>query len=136
MIDLRLGKWQEVLEDVEMVDAIITDPPYSERCHSGHDGGVKVSASPMRRRLANGGLGRRANQWRRNDYERWTEADVGSFVSSWSPRCHGWLIAMTDHVLFQAWEKTLREAGRYVFAPVPAISTGSRFRILGDGPAC
>lgn len=38
-IELRLGDYREVLADVE-ADAVITDPPYSERTHKGHDAGV------------------------------------------------------------------------------------------------
>jgi 23S rRNA G2445 N2-methylase RlmL len=38
-IELRLGDWREVLADVEP-DAVITDPPYSERTHSGHNAGA------------------------------------------------------------------------------------------------
>lgn len=36
--DLRLGRWQDVLADVEC-DALICDPPYSARTHKGHDDG-------------------------------------------------------------------------------------------------
>ena len=33
--DLRLGRWQDVLQDVTC-DALIVDAPYSERTHDGH----------------------------------------------------------------------------------------------------
>ena len=33
-IELRCGRWQDVLADVSAVDAVITDPPYDERTHA------------------------------------------------------------------------------------------------------
>jgi site-specific DNA-methyltransferase (adenine-specific) len=119
MIDLRLGRWEDALADVERVDAVICDPPYSDRTHAGHDA-VEGLAGHRR------GLG----------YFAWTPADVRGFVSAWSPRCAGWLVAMTDHTLFGAWERALLAAGRYVFAPVPSVSPGARVRLSGDGPSC
>jgi site-specific DNA-methyltransferase (adenine-specific) len=40
-IDLRCGDWRDVLADVGEVDAVVCDPPYSERTHAGQctDGG-------------------------------------------------------------------------------------------------
>lgn len=34
-IELRCGRWQDVLADVTQCDAVITDPPYSDKTHSG-----------------------------------------------------------------------------------------------------
>ena len=39
MIDLRLGDYREVMQDVEP-DAVIVDPPYGARTHAGHRDGV------------------------------------------------------------------------------------------------
>jgi 23S rRNA G2445 N2-methylase RlmL len=39
--DLRLGRWQDVLADVTECDAVITDPPYGERTHSGQHVGSR-----------------------------------------------------------------------------------------------
>jgi len=110
-----------VLADVEMVDAVIVDAPYSARTHSGHDythaiGGGKVD----RKRLGYG----------HND-----AATVGAFVDSWIPRCRGWFVTITDDILAPVWRDVLRDAGRYVFAPVPWVAIGSRVRLAGDGPS-
>ena len=35
-IDLRLGRWQGALADVGEVDCVMSDPPYSKRCHDGN----------------------------------------------------------------------------------------------------
>jgi hypothetical protein len=118
--DLRSGIWQEALRDVGDVDALITDAPYSERCHSGHDRGAK------------GGKTKRAAL----PYQSMTPDDVDDFVTQWSPRTKGWFVAMTDHVLMPHWEKALERAGRLVFAPIPFVARGSRVRLQGDGPSC
>ena len=37
---LHCGDCRDLLPTLASVDAVITDPPYSERCHSGHDAGA------------------------------------------------------------------------------------------------
>lgn len=119
MIDLRLGRWEDALADVESVDLLCTDPPFSERTHGGHDGVVKS-------------VGRR----RSIDYSFWSPADVTAFVDFWHPRTRGWFVAMTDHILAPVYEERLRELGRCTFPPLPFVSPGSRVRLTGDGPSC
>jgi predicted RNA methylase len=137
-VDLRLGRWQDVLSDVAAVDAIICDPPYGARTHDGHDDAVKkASASP-----------REATRWLKSDgsrdvvcvrrgldYAAWTADDVDDFVKAWSSRCRGWMVALTSHDLVPHWTASLNDAGRYVFAPLPFFSPGSRVRLAGDGPS-
>lgn len=41
---LYLGDCREILPTLPKVDAVITDPPYSERCHTGHDSGAAIRA--------------------------------------------------------------------------------------------
>jgi hypothetical protein len=118
MIDLRLGRWEDVLADVDEVDLLCTDPPFSERTHKGHD----VSETIGDRR----GLG----------YGFWSPADVFAFVDAWYERVIGWFVAMTDHMLAPHFEAALAERGRYVFPPLPFVSPGSRVRLAGDGPSC
>jgi site-specific DNA-methyltransferase (adenine-specific) len=105
------------------VDALISDPPYSERTHVGHDTG-SASANKASK-----------NQRRAIGYEPWTPGDVEAFVGAWSPRVRGWFAVMTDHVLAPAWESSLAAHGRYVFAPLQYMQPGSRVRISGDGPS-
>lgn len=109
----------------EEVDCIITDPPYSERTHSGHN------EASRRREPANAPrpsiLGRPIN------YTCWSSNDVSRAVSSWS--CRGWWVIITDHVLAPIWSEHLDARGLYVFAPIPFVSPGSRVRLAGDGPS-
>lgn len=113
--DLRLGDWRTALADVEICDAVIVDAPYSARTHKGSDA--------LPEHLAAIGYG-----WMSPD-------DVGSFVESWAPRCRGWVVTITDHELAPSWARALEDAGRYVFAPLPFVSPGSRVRLAGDGPS-
>jgi site-specific DNA-methyltransferase (adenine-specific) len=128
-IDFRLGDYREVLADVgevgmgyglTEVDAVICDPPYSERVHSGHNRVLDSNRLPTRRTL---------------DYAEWTESDVEAFVSAWSPRCRGWFVALTSHDLWGVYEKALEAAGRYVFHPIPCVIPGMSVRLSGDGPS-
>lgn len=129
MIDLRLGRYQDVLADVEC-DAVITDPPYSERNHVGHNayaGGATSTGGNIRNM---DGHDREAIS-----YAHWTPEIVAEFVAHWSPRTRGWIVALTSHDLIPAWEEAHAAAGRYCFAPVPCVITGMSVRMMGDGPS-
>lgn len=99
-----------------LVDALIVDPPYSARTHAA----TATLAALGRSDLA---------------YASWSEEDVSRFVATWSPLVRGWCVVMTDHVLAGAWTAALAATGRYVFAPLPLVETGSRVRLAGDGPS-
>ena len=49
---LHCGDCREVLPTLASVDAVITDPPYSERCHSGHDSTTKDARDGAQRARA------------------------------------------------------------------------------------
>lgn len=116
MIDLRFGRWQDVLGDVEC-EALVTDPPYSARVHGGHAVGDDMS---QRRSL---------------NYAAFTPDDVREFIASWAPRTKGWMVCFTSHDLCDTYSAAMEAAGRYVFAPLPFFSPGSRVRLSGDGPS-
>jgi hypothetical protein len=127
--ELRLGRWQDVLADVEC-DALICDPPYSDRNHKGYnagtgkaktstDGKVKTRDEADRTLIA---------------YSHFAPEDVHTFVSHWSPRTRGWMACMTSHDLIPSWEAAYREAGRLPFSPVPCVISGMGVRLMGDGP--
>lgn len=126
--ELRLGRWQEALADVESVDALISDPPYSERTHAkqrhGRRDGDEWVASKR--------------QWASSDglsYAHLSEADVKEIVDLWSPRVRGWFCVFSDTELYPIWRDTLRAAERYVFAPLPCVQRGMNVRLAGDGPS-
>jgi hypothetical protein len=122
---LYAGRWQDALAHVDAVDAVICDPPYVARTHSGHDDGVG----------GHKGDGKDSSARRALSYEPWMPSDVRGFVDAWVPRCRGWFVAFTSHDLVPAYVDALEGAGRYVFAPLPFFSPGSRVRLSGDGPS-
>jgi len=121
MIDLRLGRWQDVLADVTTCDAVICDPPYSARTHEGQRTTDKPTKSKHHRaRIA---------------YSSFSVADVCAFVGSWAPRCAGWFVAFTSHDLAPSYAEAMAAAGQYVFAPLPWLNEGGPIRLSGDGPS-
>jgi hypothetical protein len=119
--ELRRGRWQNVLPDVE-VDAVICDPPYGARTHEAPARTNRHDGSPLDEGL-------------RPEYQAWTPDDVHAYVRAWSPRCRGWMVSLTSHDLAPVWEAAHDEAGRYCFAPVPCVIRGMSCRLKGDGPS-
>jgi site-specific DNA-methyltransferase (adenine-specific) len=118
MMELRAGDYREVLADVERVDAVICDPPYSERTHGSRYGEQTDGAD---------------RRWLDGAYSAWGAGDVAALYRL---PVAGWIVAMTDHALAPAYEAAAREAGRYTFAPLPIVEPGRNVRLCGDGPAC
>lgn len=116
---------REVLPSLESVDHIITDPPYSKRTHNGHD----ASAGGHK------GFGRDNANRKALGYEWLTEHDCWDLSAMFVRQCGGWIVWMCDHVLAPAISQALSRQGRYVFAPLPFYSPGSRCRLSGDGPS-
>lgn len=100
----------------EVIDMLCVDAPYSERTHKGHDDTLPGGRSAI-------------------PYKFWTPEDVHVFVQTWRPLTRGWLVSITDHNLWPAWQKAAEQAGLYAgFPPIPLSITGSRVRMQGDGP--
>lgn len=114
--ELRLGRWQDVLGDVE-ADAVITDPPYSERTHSGHDDG-----------------GTDGSQRRALSYLRWGAPEIDEFAARWCG-VFGWTVALSDSVLTEQWRLVFESRGRTGFQPLPCVIRGMTVRLAGDGPS-
>jgi hypothetical protein len=80
MIDLRFGDFREVLRDVEC-GAIITDPPFSERTHKGHDRVREMRGDEYRRK----GL----------SFASWSPKRAREFASWCVERSNGWIVILT-----------------------------------------
>lgn len=121
-LPIRVGDWKTALSDITC-DAIICDPPYSARTHeaSRKFGNAREDGSPL------DGLG--------PEYAAWTRDHVFDFVRSWTPRCRGWMVALTDHNLIHDWQDAYEDAGWYAFAPVICLIRGMTVRLCGDGPS-
>lgn len=139
-LDLRTAS--EIMAG-RLADALITDAPYSARTHDGHRAG-KITAdraagfasnsTPESRYAAKVASG--AKERADLEYESWDGVHVARFLQAWEDHVRGWWVSITDHVLSSAWEQCFRDLlGLYPFYPLPLVETGSRIRMLGDGPS-
>ena len=119
------GDCLEILPELEKVDAVITDPPYSEKTHSGHNHSA----------LGQRGFNRDGAQRRSLAYTALNEGDVKRLSDAFDQLAEGWVVWMCDDVLAPTIGANLRARGRYVFAPLPYVAPGSRVRLAGDGPS-
>jgi site-specific DNA-methyltransferase (adenine-specific) len=114
---LYLGDARDVLPGLGRVSCIITDPPYSERAHAGHNA---VQGTALMRSLG---------------YAALTEADCAALSRLFCDVAEGWVVWMHCHSLAPAITAGLSECGRYVFAPLPFFQAGRSVRLTGDGPS-
>ncbi len=114
---LYLGDCRDILPLLPSVDAVITDPPYSERTHAGHDTG---SSGAGRAELG---------------YAFLRDCDAEELAKAYDAICTGWTVWLTDHTLAPTISRALAERGRYVFAPLPFFQAGRSVRLTGDGPS-
>ncbi len=127
MIELRKGDWREVLADVGECDAVITDGPYSGRTHAGH-----------------GSMGRWGTTVPKSydgcerseiNYSEMTPDGIAEFSERWCEACRGWVVSLTDDVLFNVWRDQMARHNRTVFQDVGCVITGMTVRQSGDGPS-
>jgi hypothetical protein len=108
------GNWQERLAELpDVIDSVITDPPYSARTHDASDDLPE---------------GRQAFA-----YEPLTPEGACEIVDAFAPRVRHWLGIMTDDTLAPVFRARFAACGLYDFAPVPIILPNG-LRIQGDGP--
>ena len=136
--EVHHAPWSELLDrarELGGVDSLIVDAPYSERTHAGHDGGTAQANGDDRVWTRSNGRVESKIVRRDIDYAHWSEEEVREFVTAWSPLVRGWIVSLTDDVLFGAWRSALADAGRQTFQDVPAVVSGMAVRLTGDGPS-
>lgn len=116
---------RDVLDEIGRVDAVVTDPPYSERTHAGHDATVNGHLGMSKDKSYRSGLA----------YGALSSNDVLTLSDLFVRCCTGWIVWMCDHTLVPFIQGGLEARGRYVFAPLPYYAPGSRIRLSGDGPS-
>jgi site-specific DNA-methyltransferase (adenine-specific) len=117
---LILGDCMQVMPLLGRFDHIISDPPFSERTHKGHDAGAR----PGKDGAARLPLG----------YTALSVDAAAEFAAQFASICDGWIVWITDHTLAPTIMAALDELGRYVFAPIPFYQPGRSVRLSGDGP--
>lgn len=133
-IDLRRGRWQDVLSDVEC-DALIVDAPYSGRVHNGHDDGASLANRVGARIARNGHAPDPARRRRSIGYDLFTAGDVDELVDAWAPRVRGWFVCLSDSELCPAYRAAFERNGLTGFQPLPCVIPGMTVRLCGDGPS-
>lgn len=118
--ELWCGDCMNVLPGLAMVDAVIVDPPYSARCHAGHDSGAN--------------LHRDGSERIKLRYSALSADDVRDLAAEYARICNGWVVWMTDSDLALTVRQALEAVGRYAFAPLPFYQPGRSVRLSGDGP--
>ena len=120
---LYLGDCRDILPTLGKVDHIISDPPYSTRTHSGHDG--------------------RANTVGRFDgadvkklgYGALSEEDASALAGLFCDSTTGWIVWLTDANLAKHIADEMERLGRTIFLPLPYFHPGRSVRLTGDGPS-
>lgn len=134
-------------EDGTVCDMLPVDAPYSGETHDGHDDGAQTAnrATDWARRAADAGGARHLaeqryaaagkGERRKIDYACWTAEDVAEFMRAWAPVTRGWIVSITDHLLFPVWYEEAKRVGRYPFPPLPYYAPGRAVRMNKDGPS-
>ncbi len=118
---LYLGDAREILPTLWGVGHIITDPPYSDRTHAGHD-----EQSKNRRDGAGA---------RELGYSALSEPDAAKLAELFAKYCSGWIVWLTDSELATFVRRQFDTLDRTTFAPVPYHHPGRSVRLAGDGPS-
>lgn len=129
-VEVRYGDWRRVLADVPECDALICDPPYSERVIKGQRSGKPGNYQNVGCVAAN------------IPYAHCTDDDIRSLVSGWAPRVRRWMVIFGDHYMMRWVEDALRDVGRWMFWQRVWVKTersesgnGGTPRFSGDGPS-
>lgn len=118
---LYCGDCLEILPTLGEVDAVVTDPPYSERVHKGHRDGLQFGDGANR-----GDIG----------YEAITSKVIAILSVEFARLASSWVVWMCDSEIAAQIEHKLETEGLTGFAPLPFVAPGSRVRLSGDGPSC
>ncbi|MBK9949873.1 MAG: hypothetical protein IPP12_22325 [Nitrospira sp.] len=129
-------------------DLFFADAPYSARTHDGYGSSrftkvttfaeseasatdSKKALSRYAERISNGS----AKKCENLQYAAWSQSEVSLLCACFTAYVHGWWASITDHELGPCWENAFKVHKLLTFAPLPWVETGSRVRLMGDGPS-
>lgn len=118
---LYCGDCREILPNLTAVDHIITDPPYGEGTHAGHDKKSKRRADKASART----LG----------YSALSFDDVETLAGLFCEVSRGWVVWFTNFDLSQKIQLEMRSQSRTAFPALPYFHAGRSVRLAGDGPS-
>lgn len=124
VIDLRLGRWQEVLADVVQCDVLMYDAPYTSRVMMGYRSGSAVKRNDRT-------LARKPTI----PYAAITPADIRALADLAVRLRPRFIVAFNDHIGWRWLERAHARRGFYTFSPVVWHRKGAPPRFQGDGPA-
>jgi hypothetical protein len=110
-VELRMGRWQDVLADVTRCDSVITDPPYGQRTHQGNHG--------MRDRFGSADRTDISYPWM-------TIEDVDDACAALAGLCSSWMVVFSDDSLAPVWSSK----------PVGPLSIAGSARRRNKGRCC
>ena len=117
-MELRHGRWQDVLADVPACDLLLCDPPYSARTHEGRRHGKAA--------LDSTGI----------DYDVLPVMDTLSLATWAAERVREFAVIFGDHETVHRWRSSFEAQDWYVFPPSIWHKTQAAPRYQGDGPGC
>lgn len=118
-----------------MCDAVICDPPYSDRTHNGHqDGASLANKAGIGHTRSDGKID--AYRPRRDiNYLSWNREDIEEFLNFWITKNTGWFVCFSDSDLCATWRSAFESYGLCGFQPIPVLIPGMTVRFTGDGPS-
>jgi len=126
--ELRLGDCLDSdtgLASLDAVDCVITDPPFDERTHAGHNRGI----------LQANQRGRWPYQRRAIAFDALSDEQAAEVGTLSAKVARGWAVVYTSHKHGPIYERAFADAGRMTFPPLPVVKVGGRVRLVGDGPS-
>jgi site-specific DNA-methyltransferase (adenine-specific) len=123
-ITIYHGDCLEIMPQLDPVDHVITDPPYSERTHTKCLHNERYDG--CKKGLWTDGF----------EYEYWDQQKIKDFCICLDECNKGWTVCFTSHDLYSTYNKCLQEeCNVYVFPPIPIVIKGMNVRLSGDGPS-
>lgn len=124
-----LGDYRDVLPELEGVDAVICDPPYSEHTHGN------IRSAKM---MANDRGGKYGSDTRRNvelGFDSLNAVDRAFLATQFSRLSRRWVLVFSDVESDHLWRDDMIEAGLDYVRTGAWIKTGSTPQFSGDRPA-
>lgn len=123
-IDLRLGRWQDALGDVNACDSVICDPPYTSRVMIGYRSGSMVARGESVSKKGKPTI----------TYDAVDAAMLDELAGFITRVAKQWAVCFNDHIGWRWLSDAFAPRGWYGFAPVIWVRPNGPARFQADGP--